>query len=101
MPGIVFIGDEISATGFRLAGVSVRVPLAGEEQNELAEALSSAELVLITETLARRLQPTILAQYQALSQPILGVVPDIADRRCPEDLAVEVRRHLGIQSRGS
>ena len=93
---IVFLGDEVSATGFRLAGVAVRLPLEGEEQQALAEAASSAELVLITAAFARRLPPALLERYQSGSRPLVGVVPDVAGAVRPADLAADIRRHLGI-----
>jgi vacuolar-type H+-ATPase subunit F/Vma7 len=98
---IVFLGDEVSAAGFRLAGLSVRVPLDGEEQQALAEAAASAELVLITAAFARRLPPALLDRYQSGSRPLVGVVPDVTGGVWPADLAAEIRRHLGIAAGGS
>lgn len=98
---IVFLGDEVSAAGFRLAGVAVQVPLEGAEQQALAEAASSAELVLLTAALARRLPPALLERYQSGARPLLGIVPDINGGVWPADLAADIRRHLGIAAGGS
>jgi len=98
---IVFLGDEVSAAGFRLAGVSVRVPLVGEEQRALTEAAASAELVLLTAAFARRLPPALLERYQSGSRPLVGVVPDVTGAVWPEDLASDIRRHLDIAAGGS
>ena len=101
MPAILFLGDELTATGFRLAGVPVRVPLEGEEQQALEAAAASAELVLVTEAFARCLPPGLVERYQVGSRPLVGVLPDVAGKRWPVDLADEIRRHLGIAAGGS
>lgn len=101
MPAIVFLGDEVSAAGFRLAGVSVRVPLEGEEQQALAEAATSAELVLVSAAFARRLPSALLDRYQSGSRPLLAIIPDVTGAVSPPDLAAEIRRHLGIAAGGS
>ena len=44
----IYLGDEVSAAGFRLAGVSVRTPGPGEAARALAEAVSYTHLTLPT-----------------------------------------------------
>jgi vacuolar-type H+-ATPase subunit F/Vma7 len=101
MSTIVFLGDEVSAAGFRLAGVTVRVPLEGEEQQALAAAVSSAELVLLTADFARCLPPVLLERYQSGPRPLVGVLPDTTGAEGTVDLAAEIRRHLGIGAKES
>ena len=96
MSTIVYLGDEVSAAGFRLAGVTVRVPLKGEEQQALAAAVSSAELVLLAADFARCLPPALLEQYQSGRRPLVGVLPDATGTGGTADLAADIRRHLGI-----
>jgi hypothetical protein len=67
----------------------------------LAEAASSAELVLLTAALARRLPPALLERYQSAARPLVGIVPDINRAVWPSDLAADIRRHLGIAAEGS
>ena len=98
---ILFLGDELSAAGFRLAGVAVQVPLEGEEEQALAAAAASAELVLLTAAFARCLPPALLERYQSGSRPLVGVIPDVTGAVWPADLAADIRRHLGIAAGGS
>ena len=96
MCGIVFVGDEVTAAGFRLAGVSVLVPTEGEERQVLASAAESARLVLLSAGLARRVPPTFLARLQAGPWPLLAIVPDVAGNTWPDNIAANICRHLGI-----
>ena len=52
MTAPVYLGDEVSAAGYRLAGALVRTPRAGEEAAALAWALTQAPLVLVTTAVA-------------------------------------------------
>jgi vacuolar-type H+-ATPase subunit F/Vma7 len=96
MAAIVFLGDEVTAAGFRLAGVSIQVPAAGEEQQALARALASARLVLLSAGLARRLPPDLVEQLRASPYPLVGILPDATGSAGSEDPTVAIRRHLGI-----
>lgn len=100
MAEVVFIGDELSAAGFRLSGVDVLVPLQGEAQQLLERAMSCAELVLITEAVARQLDPGYLARCRVQLRPMLGVVPDIAAAAWPENLGAELAGKLGLPGAG-
>ncbi len=92
----IFIGDEVSAVGFRLAGLSVRVPQEGHEAAALEEAVTKAELVLITAEIASRIPQEFLDQTMAATQPLVCVLPDVRRRAEPQDFAAEIRTRLGI-----
>lgn len=96
MPAPIFIGDEISATGYRLAGMRVRVPAAEEVAETLRWARTHAPLVLITAERAKDIPAADLARAQAAVAPPVLVVPDIRCRVPIPDLATLLRRQLGV-----
>lgn len=86
---IVFVGDEVSALGFRLAGVETRVANAEDVESALAEAQKDAALVLVTAELGG----------SGTKSPRRGVRLVVASARggvSPPDFAQRVRRELGI-----
>lgn len=92
----VFIGDEVTAAGFRLAGVRVRTPQANDLVAVLEWANNNTSLIYITAEFADILeqdqQDRLLAQ---LSPPVV-VVPDIRSNTPIRDLATQLRAHLGV-----
>ncbi len=97
MPAPIFIGDEVSASAWRLGGARVRVPAGDDPAPELAWACREAELVLITAALAARLPADELARRRAGLRPLVLVVPDIRARVAVPDLARWVRARLGLE----
>jgi len=97
MSDIVFIGDELSAAGFRLAGARVHAPAADETLAVFEAARREARLLLVTAAVAAHLPPALLSQALAATQPLLLVVPDVRGRQQPPDLGHRVRRQLGIE----
>ena len=92
----VFIGDEVTAAGFRLAGVRVRTPLEGDLQGVLDWACSNTSLIYITAeyaaTLGRDQQHRLLTQLE----PPVVVIPDIRSNTPMQDLATQLRAQLGV-----
>src|SRR5512143_4165127 len=97
MTTALFIGDEVSATAFRLAGMAVRVPAEGEEAAALAEVGGEVELVLITAECAARIPPAALRRALTATAPLTLVVPDVRGRQAPPDLAARLRVQLGME----
>jgi vacuolar-type H+-ATPase subunit F/Vma7 len=93
----VFLGDELSAAGFRLGGAVARTPNPGEEAELFAWAREHAPLVLITPAIADRLPAEQLAGALAASAPLVLIVPDVRGREQPPDLAQTLRRQLGME----
>ena len=91
-----FIGDELSAAGFRLAGFRTNIPARGEEAACLRQACEQAELVLITAEAAARVPEPELRRWQAAPRPLLLVVPDMRGRVVAPDLGAGLRRQLGL-----
>jgi len=97
MTAPVFLGDEVSAAGWRLGGADAHTPAAGEEQALFEWACLSASLVLVTAEVAARLPPDLLARAVAAGLPPVLVVPDVRGHVAPPDLAARVRRQLGME----
>jgi vacuolar-type H+-ATPase subunit F/Vma7 len=93
----VFLGDELSAAGYRLAGVDARVPAPGEEAACLETALKEARLVLLSARCARAIAPAVLEPALALCAPLVVVVPDWDGTRLSIEPADKVRRILGLE----
>ena len=91
-----FIGDELSAAGFRLAGYRTAVPAPGEEAACLRSACDQADLVLITAEAAARVPEPELRIRQVATRPLLLVVPDLRGRTKAPDLGAGLRRQLGL-----
>jgi vacuolar-type H+-ATPase subunit F/Vma7 len=98
MTAPIYLGDEIGACGFRLAGMRVRVPAPGDEVAALARARTEADLVMLSATLAQRIPEDVLMSAIAATQPLLLVVPDPAGEVPTPDLAARMRALLGIES---
>jgi vacuolar-type H+-ATPase subunit F/Vma7 len=94
----VYVGDEVSATGFRLAGLDVRVPESGEETRTLASARTDAPLVLVSAAVASRLAPSALSAALAALSPLMLIVPDLDGTTELPDLAARLRRQLGLDA---
>lgn len=94
----VYLGDEVSAAGWRLAGATVRTPRPGEEATALAWALAQAPLVLVSATVAAGIAAPVLRAALLALAPLVQVVPD-RDGRVPlPDLAARLREQLGLQA---
>ena len=96
MAGVIFIGDEVTAEGFRLAGARTHVPAKDAVAASLADALRTADLVLITEDAASKLDADSLDRAVRAASPLVLVIPDAGFRRMPPDAADAVERVLGI-----
>lgn len=93
----VFIGDEVTASGWRLIGVrSISVQGDGIVK-AFDEALRDAELLLITAACAAGLDSERLDAAVRRAQPLVLIVPDAANRLAPPDLDRAVDRVLGIE----
>ncbi|MEO5378029.1 MAG: V-type ATP synthase subunit F [Magnetococcus sp. DMHC-6] len=92
----VFIGDEVSAAGWRLAGVESWSPDPGQEESRLAQALATAQLVLLTSQMAGRLSPGVLESALRTTTPLVLLVPDVRGQSDPPNLTALIRGKLGL-----
>lgn len=98
MGQVIFIGDEVTAAGFRLAGVVCHSPGREELPGLLAEVAADCELVLITVEYAARLDADAVGEMALRTRPLLAILPDIRNREAPPNLENTVRRELGIEA---
>jgi vacuolar-type H+-ATPase subunit F/Vma7 len=91
-----FIGDEVSAAGFRLAGVEVHVPAAGELPGLFARLRGRTDLILMTAEAAQGLSEDTLRGALAAGRPLVLVIPDVRGRMAPPDVSAALRRQLGM-----
>jgi vacuolar-type H+-ATPase subunit F/Vma7 len=97
MARVIYLGDEATATGFRLAGVDARVASAGEAAAMLRQAFSeSPDCVLLDGTLVEYVPPVELERALVALAPLFAVIPDVRGRGTPPSLARTVRNALGI-----
>ncbi len=92
----VFIGDEVSAAGFRLAGVRIRTPLAEEMPTVIAWANKNSSLILITAEFLAKLDRSAQQQLVSQLEPPVAVIPDIRANTPVADLATQLRSQLGV-----
>ena len=92
----VFIGDEVSAAGYRLAGLRVQVPAADEAIAVVEAACSEAPLVLLGSDFASRIPQQLLDELLSRVEPAVIVVPDIRGQAPLPDMAQRLRKQLGV-----
>ena len=94
----IYLGDELSAAGFRLCGVETRVPSPGDEADCLEQALQQARVVLLGYRCASRIPSATLEAALALVSPLVMVLPDWDGTEPASDPATRVRHVLGIET---
>ena len=97
MSAPIYLGDEASAAGYRLAGVRVVVPEEGAEAGALASARGRAPLVLVSAAVAARIPEASLRAAQAAIAPLTLIVPDLAGVVAVPDVAARLRHQLGLE----
>jgi len=93
----VFIGDEVTASGWRLIGARTFVVQGDTAAGIFDTALEESELLLITAACAARLDGERLGAALRGAKPLVLIVPDAANRLAPPDLDKKVDRVLGIE----
>jgi vacuolar-type H+-ATPase subunit F/Vma7 len=94
----IYLGDEVTAAGYRLAGAQVRVPAPAEAAAAFADALSQAPLVLISAAVAMHLDAPSLRTALSALQPLVLIVPDARGESQLPDLAARLRIQLGMEA---
>jgi vacuolar-type H+-ATPase subunit F/Vma7 len=92
-----FIGDEVTASAWRLTGARATAVESGMVQEAFEAALANDGLLLITTACAAELNSERLDAAMRQARPLVLVVPDAADRIAPPELDSEVERVLGIE----
>lgn len=97
MGQVIFIGDEVTAAGFRLAGAVCHSPGREELSGLLAGVGADCELVMITAEYAAWLGADAVGEMTLWTRPLVAILPDIRNREAPPNLENTVRRELGIE----
>jgi len=92
----VFIGDEVSAQGYRLAGLDTLVPGEGDLLALIRRSCAGAPLVLVDAALAQRIPAPVLDQLLAGTAPPVVIVPAVRGAAQLPDIATRLRRQLGV-----
>ena len=98
MTAPVYLGDEVSAAGFRLAGLRARTPPRGDEGTALASACAEAPLVLVAARVAARIAERELRAALAALTPLVLIVPDLDGATPVPDLVIRLKRLLGLET---
>ena len=97
MPAVAFIGDELTATGYRLAGARVWIVPPEEAAEALQAAREEASLVLLAPGHARHVPGDELEDALRSFAPLVLVVDDILEHESPPDLERAMRSALGVE----
>lgn len=98
MGAVIFIGDELSASGFRLAGIETLVPKPDAVGSAFEAARARSSLIIITADTARQIPAAQLETAMLAETPALAIIPDVMFRTPPPDLARRLRSVLGIEA---
>jgi vacuolar-type H+-ATPase subunit F/Vma7 len=96
MSTCALLADEVTAAGFRLAGIEVHVPDDRELTQRFEQLCEQVRLVLVTAALAERLPAGVLQRRQRASQTLVLVIPDARGQREPDELGARLRKQLGM-----
>ena len=94
----IYVGDEVAAAGYRMAGAQVRTPAAGEEAAAFADALLLAPLVLVSAAVAACVDAAQLRAALGALKPLVLIVPDTRGEVVRPDLAARLRGQMGMEA---
>lgn len=103
MSKVLFIGDELSAAAWRLAGVATLTPDPGTEQATVLDACPVTPLLMLGQTVADRLPKPLLTALLAgagptPTHPLVVVLPELAHPDQAPSLALALRSRLGLSA---
>lgn len=97
MATTLYLGDEWTGAGYRLAGASVQHVKPEQARRAFDKALAAAPaLLLIDAALARAIDPEQLEDARAALSPPVVVVGDAAGQHAAESMTARVRRRMGV-----
>ena len=94
----IFLGDEVTAAGWRLAGVSVRTPSRHDAGAALEDACAHASLVLVSAAVAVHIDVDQMRAALTALQPLVLIMPDAQGEIARPDLAARLRGQLGLEA---
>ncbi len=93
---IEYIGDEVTAAGYRLCGVNVQIADRRNVFSLVQQACEHASLVLLGSGAAQYLHSTELDTLMANTSPPVLVVPDVCGKQSVPDIATRIHKQLGM-----
>lgn len=97
MQEILFIGDEVSAAAFRLAGVDTRVVAPDEAAGAVADEMPHRQVIMMTTELGQGLPGPMMERLLQSVEPVVVFLPDLPGRKGALNLEARARRELGIE----
>ncbi len=94
----IYLGDEVTGAGYRLAGAQMRVPAPHEASTAFEEACATATLVLVSAAVAVHIDAGQLQASLAALEPLVLIVPDAQGEVPRPDLAARLRGQLGMEA---
>jgi vacuolar-type H+-ATPase subunit F/Vma7 len=94
--GCAFIGDEVTAAGFRLAGLAVHCPDPGQAPALFERLLGETALLLLTQEALGWVGEAAVRAAILAGRPQVLVIPDVRGRSKPPDVGEAIRRQLGM-----
>ncbi len=91
-----FIGDEVSATGFRLAGFAAHYPAPSQALALFQRLRAEAALILITQEAMGWIGEAPVRTAMLGGRPLVLVIPDVRGTSSPPDIGEAIRRQLGM-----
>ena len=91
-----FIGDEVSAAGYRLCGIDVCVANEENAMSLIKRACERASLVLISSSIVETITSVELDELLANVKPSVLIVPDIRGLHDAPDIASRIHKQLGM-----
>lgn len=94
----VFIGDELTGAGFRLAGLRVFEASPENVESYFMQALEQAPLVIITARVSSGLPRSLVEDAVRRARPPVTIVPEAVGGPPLPDVEHDVRLALGVES---
>jgi len=98
MRDAVFIGDDITALGFRLAGVETHTPDPDEVAALVGGLRETTQVIVMTPEMFAALPPRLAQELSDSEAPLLSIVADARATRPVPDIERDVKRVLGIET---
>ena len=91
-----FIGDEVSAAGYRLCGIDVHITDGVDVMPLIRQVCERASLVLVSSSAVRNIGIAELDEILASSEPPVLVVPDVRGLHEVPDIVSRIHKQLGM-----
>ena len=91
-----YIGDEVSAAGYRLCGVYAQAADRNNASSLIRRACERASLVLVGSSAAKHLHSTELDSLLASVNPPVLIIPDFCGSQTVPDIATRIHKQLGM-----